>query len=133
VTDSGPLLKLPTHEITLTLDQQASVERLLALFHHDLHNTPSAKDAAGIVGDEVLAVLIARGDLISVSAEVLFLRETYEKMVAEIRAYLLERHTITVAQVRDRFATSRKYALALMEHLDAAGLTQRQGDERVLK
>jgi selenocysteine-specific elongation factor len=41
--------------------------------------------------------------------------------------------TITVAVVRDLFKTSRKYALALLEHLDAAGVTKRVGDERVLK
>jgi selenocysteine-specific elongation factor len=38
-----------------------------------------------------------------------------------------------VAEVRDLFKTSRKYALALMEHLDASGVTKRVGDERVLK
>jgi selenocysteine-specific elongation factor len=38
-----------------------------------------------------------------------------------------------VAEVRDRFKTSRKYALALMEHLDEQGVTLRSGDERVLR
>ena len=41
--------------------------------------------------------------------------------------------TLTVAQVRDHFTTSRKYALALMEHLDAIGVTVRDGDARRLK
>jgi selenocysteine-specific elongation factor len=31
------------------------------------------------------------------------------------------------------FGTSRKYALALMEHLDAKRITRRVGDERVLR
>jgi len=35
--------------------------------------------------------------------------------------------------VRDIFNNSRKYALALMEHLDALGVTVRVGDERRLK
>ena len=35
-------------------------------------------------------------------------------------------------EVRDRFKTSRKYALALMEYLDKQGITKRKGDERVL-
>jgi selenocysteine-specific elongation factor len=34
--------------------------------------------------------------------------------------------------VRDTFGTSRKYALALMEHLDRIGLTLRDGDIRKL-
>jgi selenocysteine-specific elongation factor len=41
--------------------------------------------------------------------------------------------TITVSEVRDRFDTSRKYALALMEYLDQQHLTRRVGDARVLR
>jgi len=41
--------------------------------------------------------------------------------------------TLTVTQVRDHFTTSRKYALALMENLDAIGVTVRDGDARRLK
>jgi len=40
---------------------------------------------------------------------------------------------MTVAQVRDRFNTSRKYALAIMEYLDDRKITRRVGDERVLR
>ena len=32
--------------------------------------------------------------------------------------------------LRDRFATSRKYAIAVLEHLDSVGVTQRVGDVR---
>jgi selenocysteine-specific elongation factor len=41
--------------------------------------------------------------------------------------------SITVAQVRDLFQASRKYALALMEHLDEQRITKRVGDTRVLR
>jgi selenocysteine-specific elongation factor len=34
--------------------------------------------------------------------------------------------------VRDQFGTSRKYALALLEHLDRLRVTRRQGDDHVL-
>jgi selenocysteine-specific elongation factor len=54
-------------------------------------------------------------------------------MVEKIEAHLKAEGKITVAEVRDLFSTSRKYALALMEHLDAQGVTKRVGDERVLK
>jgi len=63
----------------------------------------------------------------------LFLPDTYAAMVARVKAHLREHGTITVAIVRDQFQTSRKYALALMEHLDSIGVTKRLGDERVLK
>jgi serine/threonine protein kinase len=40
--------------------------------------------------------------------------------------------TATLAQVRDLFNASRKYAQAILEHLDEEGITKRVGDERVL-
>jgi len=49
--------------------------------------------------------------------------------VAHIKAH----GSMTVAQVRDQFNTSRKYALALMERLDELKVTRRVGDERVLR
>jgi selenocysteine-specific elongation factor len=40
---------------------------------------------------------------------------------------------ITLAQLRDSLRTSRKFAQALLEHLDAEKLTIRRGDEHVLR
>jgi selenocysteine-specific elongation factor len=39
----------------------------------------------------------------------------------------------TIATVRDELATSRKYAQALLEHLDGQGITIRRGDAHVLR
>jgi selenocysteine-specific elongation factor len=41
--------------------------------------------------------------------------------------------TITLAQVRDELGTSRKFAQALLEHLDAERVTIRRGDEHHLR
>jgi selenocysteine-specific elongation factor len=52
-----------------------------------------------------------------------------ERLVAK-----LERDgVITLAGARDELGTSRKYAQAYLEHLDAARVTLRRGDERVLR
>jgi selenocysteine-specific elongation factor len=40
---------------------------------------------------------------------------------------------MTVADARDLFGSSRKYMLALLEHLDAIGVTIRDGDYRKLR
>jgi selenocysteine-specific elongation factor len=39
----------------------------------------------------------------------------------------------SLAEVRDLLNTSRKYAQALLEHLDAIGITVRAGDFRKLR
>jgi selenocysteine-specific elongation factor len=54
-------------------------------------------------------------------------------MVQRVISHIKARGKITVAEVRDMFHTSRKYALALMEHLDEQKITRRIGDERVLR
>jgi selenocysteine-specific elongation factor len=44
-----------------------------------------------------------------------------------------ENGKISLAEVRDTFNTSRKYAQALLEHLDSIGETVREGDFRKLR
>jgi selenocysteine-specific elongation factor len=53
--------------------------------------------------------------------------------VAKIKAALQKNGQITLAEVRDLFDTTRKYAQALLEHLDSIGVTVREGDYRKLR
>ncbi|MBN1815390.1 MAG: selenocysteine-specific translation elongation factor [Anaerolineae bacterium] len=133
VVEEGATVRLPSHEVRLTPDQQRRVDTLLAQFRRQPYATPSYKDSVASVGEDVLGVLVARGDLVQVSPEVLFLPETYEKMVACICTHIEREGGITLAQVRDMFQTSRKYAQGVLEHLDEIEVTKRVGDERVLK
>ncbi|OUC05045.1 hypothetical protein RY27_29665, partial [Litorilinea aerophila] len=64
---------------------------------------------------------------------VLFRREQFEAAVAQVQAFLQEQGTITLAQARDLLQTSRKYAQALLEEMDARRITRREGDLRVLR
>ena len=61
------------------------------------------------------------------------IRAAYDAMVEKTVTHLQETGSITLAQVRDLFSTSRKYAQAFLEHLDALKVTRRQGDARVLR
>jgi selenocysteine-specific elongation factor len=54
-------------------------------------------------------------------------------MVAKVHDALIQNGKITLAEVRDLFSTSRKYAQALLEHLDSSGFTVREGDYRKLR
>ena len=133
IVEEEATVRLPSHQVQLDPEQQRRVDALLAQFHRQPHATPSYKESAAAVGEEVLGVLIARRDLVQVSPEVLFLPKTYEKMVARVRDHIEREGSITLAQVRDMFQTSRKYAQGLLEHLDEIGVTKRMGDVRVLK
>ncbi len=82
---------------------------------------------------ELLAALIEQGKLVKVSDTVLFSSDAYQVMKQTVVAHLQKEGRITLAQVRDLFQTSRKYAQALLEHLDDQRVTRRVGDERVLR
>lgn len=126
-------LRAPAFKVTFSPIQQKSVDALIARFKAQPWAAPSFKESEAAVGADVLAALVDSGLVVKLSEDVLLLRETYQAALERIVAHLTAGRTITVAQARDLFDTSRKYALALMEHLDARGITRRVGDERVLK
>jgi selenocysteine-specific elongation factor len=73
------------------------------------------------------------GKLITVSADVIFRTDDYDLMLSKIKNAIMHNDRISLAEVRDLFKTSRKYAQAILEHLDTAGVTVRDGDFRKLK
>ncbi len=126
-------LRLASHQVTLTPQQQQAVDYLLHSFRQSPYTTPSVAQCEERVSNEVLNVLIEQGRLIKLNEDVILLRETYEEMRNRVVVHLQEQGPITVAQVRDMFQTSRKYALALVGYLDDKRVTRRVGDERVLR
>jgi selenocysteine-specific elongation factor len=130
--DEGEAVRLSSHQVRFNAEQQRAVDALLAQCRAQPFNTPLVKDCRAAVGDAVYEVLLRQGRLVQVSPEVVFLRETYEAAVQRIRELIQQNGQITAAQVRDAYNTSRKYALALLEYLDAQNITRRVGDARVL-
>ena len=55
------------------------------------------------------------------------------ELTARVVALCERDGAVTIASVRDELRTSRKYAQALVEHLDAQKVTLRRGDEHVLR
>ncbi|TKJ31447.1 MAG: selenocysteine-specific translation elongation factor [Chloroflexi bacterium B3_Chlor] len=131
--EEGGALKLPGHEVRFGPEQQRKTDELLARFDRSPYATPSVAECEASIGPELLSVLLEEGRLVRVSESVLFLSDTYDEMVARIVDHIKAEGSITVAQVRDMFQASRKYALALMEYLDEQRITKRVGDERVLR
>ncbi len=130
--DSGSALALAAHEVRFDPQQRAAVAKLMRQFEENPYGPPTLKECQALVGDEILAALISSGSLVAVSAEVVFRKVDYDSMVARIRDLLSEKGEITLAEVRDQFHTSRKFAQGLLEHLDATGVTRRSGDVRRL-
>jgi selenocysteine-specific elongation factor len=69
---------------------------------------------------------------VDVGAGVIFAADAYQRLVDGVVELIRSNGKVTLAEVRDRFATTRKYVQALLEHLDREKVTLRVGDERVL-
>lgn len=129
VIEERGLVRLPAHEVTLTPKQKQAVETFL----RTLAQTPFSPPGDSLPEPEILNMLAETQQVIKVSENVIFSKPAYDEMVRRISDHIKTSGKITVAEVRDMFQTSRKYALALLEYLDEQKITRRVGDERVLR
>jgi selenocysteine-specific elongation factor len=131
--ENGLWVNLPGFTIQFNEKQQLAIQRLLRRFAASPNSPPTVKDCLADVDEDVFTALVEAGLLVQVAPDVVFRQDDYERMKSDIVRMLKAQGTITAAQVRDHFNTSRRYVLALLEHLDATGLTFREGDVRRLK
>ena len=129
LVEEGAAARLPDHRPGLTEEQRHAANAYLELLDSDPYSPPTESP----VDPEVLSLLAEEGSVVKVSENVVFSASAYRGMVDRISKHLGEQGKITVADVRDLFGTSRKYAIALMDHLDQQRLTRRVGDHRVLR
>jgi selenocysteine-specific elongation factor len=131
--ETEAVVSVVEHRVALSAQQQQRVERLLEQYQRSPYAPPSYSESEASVGADVLAALVEQGKLVKLSETVIFSAEVYRDMKQTIVQYLQREGSITLAQVRDMFKTSRKYAQAVLEHLDDQRITRRVGDERVLR
>jgi selenocysteine-specific elongation factor len=77
-------------------------------------------------------LLLKRGEAVPLGDSLFGAREVAEEILEEIKSVCRSEGEITLAGLRDRLGTSRKFAQAWLEYSDAAGVTSRTGDKRVL-
>ena len=133
LTDTSAVIAAPKHEVKFDPGQQVMIQTLLRKFEQNPYSPPGVKELQAEAGEEILNALMDGHHLIAVSSDVMFRRQDYDLMVAKIKSEIQQKERITLGEVRDLFSTSRKYAQALLEHLDGIGVTLRDGDFRKLK
>jgi len=133
LTEVGNLLAISGHEVIFNGQEELRIQALNRKFEQNPFSPPSFKESQAEVGEEVLNALIESGQFTPVAVDIIFRKEDYDAAVAKGIERLAQDEKITLAEVRDLLNTSRKYAQALLEHLDAIGTTIRDGDYRKLK
>jgi selenocysteine-specific elongation factor len=127
----GSAFTLPEHAAAREAAKARRRERLLALLAAEPFQPPpldAAASEAGM-GHEELHALAQRGDVV-VCGQVAFAREAVDLAVQRLRDLQARSGRFTTAAAREALGTSRKYAIPLLEHLDAAGVTDFDGRTR---
>ena len=135
----GAVVKAAAHGIRFTPEEQA----LRVEIEARLNTTAFTEipDAAGLAEalqtaprqvEEILRALQELGVVVALEGGLLAHGEALDLVRERLRGYLQGEGEITVAQFRELIGSNRKYAMALLGYFDAAGLTARSGDVRVL-
>jgi selenocysteine-specific elongation factor len=123
---AGPPADRPNTPAPLSTSALATEERLrAAAFEPPLDSELDADD---------LAALRRAGRAVRVSKALHY----HPDVLAEVRRRVIDLAdstggAVTLAQVRDELGTSRKFAQALLEHLDSEKVTIRRGDQHVVR
>ena len=112
---------------------------LLARFAGAGADTPNVAEVAAAVGMpakeglRLVQALVRQGAMVKVGEDLYYEAADLQEVIGRIAAAMEAAGQITLAEVRDLLGTSRKYAQALVEHMDSEGLTLRVGDARRLR
>ncbi len=127
IVDESGTVRLPEHEVAVPAEQQTAMDAYVAALAKD----PFPASAPSIAAD-LLALLAEQGRVVRAPDGVVLEAASYREIEGKIVEHMRAAGRATLADVRDLLGTSRKYAQALLEHLDEEKITRRVGDERVL-
>ena len=127
LVDDAGTLHLPDHEVAVSAQQQSEMDAFVAKLAAD-----PFPEKQPTISPQLLGLLSEQGRVVRAVEGVVFDSETYARLEKTVVDHLRATGKVTVAETRDMLGTSRKYSLALLEHLDDVKITRRQGDERVL-
>ncbi len=122
-------LRLPGHQVSLT----SQMEHQAADYVRSLEGDPYSPPTDQRIDQELLTVLVDDGRVVKVNESIVFAASAYRDMADKVVGHLQANGSITVAEARNMFNTSRKYILPFLEYLDQQHVTRRMGDDRVLR
>jgi selenocysteine-specific elongation factor len=132
----GDQVTLPGRSAQLTGEESALSTAVLERYEKAGLASPSPGEVALALGakpqilDGVIRHLVARGQLAKLPSGLILATATLNALRRDLLATAWDR--FTVADFKDRFGLTRKWAIPLLEHLDSTGATRRMGDDRMV-
>lgn len=130
-------ISLSDFKILYTREQEKIKEGIMLAFMKCKFAPPKIEDLMLKEKDKktfkiVFDSLVDANSLVKVSEDCIFAYKCYAEAKEMVTSYIEKNGSISAAEARDLFDTSRKYAVALLEHFDSIKLTKRVEDKRML-
>lgn len=128
----GPRLRKKGFQVALTAEQERWAQDLRAKIRATGLQASTLGEVNKEAGEhtQIVALLIEQGALVRVGERVVAVEEL-EGLKAKVRAFFDESAELTPPDFKELTGLSRRYAIPLLEWLDAQGVTKRAGDVRV--
>jgi selenocysteine-specific elongation factor len=133
------IVRLPSHRPALAGGARALEESVRGAYRKAGLTPPWPKELAAELGvsepevQNVVQFHASRGDLVRVAQDLYFDKEALQGLRERLIAHLTRAGEITTQELKEMTGLTRKYLIALQEHFDAAKVTLRVGDKRVLR
>ncbi len=134
VAVEGDRVSLPGRQAELSRDESGLAGKILAEYDAAQLEPPSPLEVSRRLTSKPEMVsglvrhLVARHRLVHLPGGLIFSAAAIRKMKEDLLASDVDR--FAVADFKQRFGLSRKFAIPLLEHLDSSGVTRRIGDQR---
>ena len=131
------IVSLYHFRVQYTNEQEKFKSGIILSYDKGRYNTTKYTDLVVSEKDKksfkmVFDSLIDSEELIKVAEDCIFTKEHYENAKELVYNHIKENGSITASTAREVFGTSRKFAVALLEHFDGIKLTKRVENDRVL-
>jgi len=132
VVAEGPVFRLSTHAVTLSLGDEAARDVLLEQINGSGFSPPALTSLIDTHGEPLVRALLDSGVLVKIGDNFVLSATQLARAKQLIAEGAAREGPLTAARIKELLGTSRKYAIPLLEYLDAAGFTRRRGDLREL-
>ena len=134
VEERDGLLALPGRGRTVSDTARATADSIVEMLESHPVDPPAMADLRGAgLTPQLMRLLIDERRLVRLGPDVVVGARAYAHAQAAVVEYLEAHGAATVAQLRDHLGATRRLVVPLLEHLDAARVTARDGDLRRLR
>ncbi len=137
-------VRASSHNLDLTEDENRAKEELIDVYRNADLLVPKLSEALEVASkktgvsiensEKIFRLLVNSGEIEKVSEEFFFTKESIDYLVRKVKSYAdgSKERLIGVPEFKDLAGVSRKYAIPLLEYMDAKKITRRAGDKRMI-